>query len=197
MSAIALPSLGPNRGRRLAITLLVALTVVAIAIVAVPFWLLHRHYDEAIAESLSRLDRYSRIASTRPAVAEELKAMRGKETRKFFLRSGAAALSAAEAQEAVRSLIEQGGGRLVTMQAPVTKPGEGHYRQMTANVQLTANIVAARKILNAIETNVPYLFVDNLTMRSQVNSNFKPAPGGEPEIFVQFDVSGYSFLEKP
>jgi general secretion pathway protein M len=191
VSAVALPRSGSDRSRNLAVALLVGVVVAVVAIVAIPFWLLHRHYDLAIEDSLNKLDRYTRIASTRPIVAKELEAMRGKDTRRFFLRSGAAALSAAEAQEAVRSLVEAGGGRLITMQAPVSKD-DGHYRQMTANVQLTANIFALRKILHAIENNVPYLFVDNLTVRTQVPGNFKPAPGGEPEMFVQFDVSGYS-----
>ena len=69
---------------------------------------------------------------------------------------------------------------------------EGRYRQVTVNVQLTANVVALRKILNSIETRTPHLFVDNLMVRSQVPSNFKPGPGAEPEMFVQFDVSGYT-----
>ena len=77
------------------------------------------------------------------------------------------------------------------MQAPTSRD-EGRYRQITVNVQLTANIFALRKILNAIETNTPYLFVDNLTVRTQVPANFRPRPGAEPEMFVQFDVSGYA-----
>ena len=77
------------------------------------------------------------------------------------------------------------------LQAPNVKD-EGRYRQITVNVQLTANIFALRKILNAIDNNTPYLFVDNLMVRSQVPANFRPGPGAEPEIFVQFDVSGFS-----
>jgi len=193
MSAIALPGADRNRSRNVAIALLVAVVVLVIAIVVVPFWLLHRHYDLAIAENLNMLDRYTRIASTRPIVARELVAMHDRDARRYFLKSGAAALSAAEAQEAVRQLVEQSGGRLITMQAPVSK-GDGRYRQLTANVQITANIFALRKILHSIENNVPYLFVDNLTVRTQVPGNFKPAPGAEPEMFVQFDVSGYSLM---
>jgi len=77
------------------------------------------------------------------------------------------------------------------MQAPSSRD-EGRYRQVTVNVQLTANVIALRKILSAIETRTPYIFVDNLMVRSQVPSNFKPGPGAEPEMFVQFDVSGYT-----
>ena len=189
MSAILSPS--PDRARRLAVAILVAAVIVAVAVVAVPVWLRHRYYDTALAQSTSQLDRFDRIASTRPALTKQLEAMRSKDTRRLFLRSGAPALSAAEAQEAVRSLIEQSGGRLITMQAPVSKD-EGRYRLITANVQMQASIFALRKILAAIDSHVPVIFVDNLMVRSQVPATFKPQPGAEPEMFVQFDVTGYA-----
>jgi general secretion pathway protein M len=196
MSALPLSSPRQDRDRRLALAVLVAAIVAVIAIVAVPTWLVHRHYDTALSEATTRLERFGRISSTRPVVAKQLEAMRAKDTRRYFLRSGGAALSAAEAQETVRSLIESSGGRLITMQAPVAKE-EGHYRLITANVQMQANIFALRKILGAIDTNVPVLFVDNLTIRSQVPSNFRPQPGAEPEMFVQFDISGYALTGTP
>jgi general secretion pathway protein M len=189
MSAVLTAS--PDRARRLAVGILAAVVILAIAIVAIPVWLRHRHYDIALSQSESQLERFERIASTRPAVTKQIEALRGKDTRRLFLRSGAPALSAAEAQEAVRSLIEQSGGRLITMQAPVSKE-EGRYRLITANVQMQASIFALRKILAAIDSHVPMIFVDNLMVRSQVPATFKPQPGAEPEMFVQFDVTGYA-----
>ncbi len=190
---MASATMSSDKGRRAALGLLAAAVVLAVAVIALPVWLLHRHYDAALAESANRLERYNRVAATRPEVARQLEAMRGKETRKFFLRSGAAALSAAEAQETLRALVEGSGGRLITMQAPVSKE-EGRYRQITVNMQLTANMQAARKILNTIETSVPYLFIENLKVTSQVPGNFRPQPGAEPEVFVQLDVTGYALV---
>lgn len=188
---MALAPMNPKRSRQLAVGLLVAAIVLIVAGVAIPIWLLHRQYDVALAENAGKYDRYRRIAGTRPELAKQLEAMRAKDTRKFFLRSGAAALSAAEAQETIRALVEQSGGRLITMQAPTSRD-EGRYRQVSVNVQLTANIFALRKILHAIENNTPYLFIDNLQVRTQVPPNHRPQPGAEPEMFVSFDVSGYA-----
>ena len=185
--------MNPKQSRRAALGLLAGAAIIAMAAIALPVWLLHRHYDTALAESSDRLERYNRIAATRPEVARQLEAMRSKDTRKSFLRSGAPALSAAEAQETLRSLVEGSGGRLITMQAPVSKD-EGRYRQITVNIQLTANMQAVRKILNAIETSVPYLFIENLKVTSQVPGNFRPQPGAEPEVFVQLDVAGYALV---
>jgi general secretion pathway protein M len=188
---MAIATMSPEQSRRAALGLLAGVVILLVAVVALPVWMLHRHYDGALADSSDRLERYNRIAAARPEIARQLEAMRGKDTRKFFLRSGAPALSAAEAQETLRSLVEGSGGRLITMQAPVSKE-EGRYRQITVNMQLTANMQAVRKILNAIETSVPYLFIESLKVTSQVPGNFRPQPGAEPEVFVQLDVTGYA-----
>jgi hypothetical protein len=59
-------------------------------------------------------------------------------------------------------------------------------------VQANANILATRKILHALESGQPYLFIDALVVRTQVPPGYKPAPGFEPELFIQMDVSGFS-----
>jgi general secretion pathway protein M len=186
-----LAPMNPNQSRQLAVLLLVVFSVALLAAVAVPVWLLNRHYDAALEDLTSRNERFRRIAQTRPELVRQLDAIRAKETRRFFLRSGAPAFSAAELQEAMRAVVEGNGGRLIAMQPPAVRD-ESRYRQITVNVQLTANIFALRKILNAIDANTPYLFVDNLMVRTQVPSNFRPGPGAEPEMFVSLDVMGYA-----
>lgn len=181
----------PDHGRRLALALLVLVVLLVVAAVALPTWLMHRRYDVALTDYRDKLERYQRIAATRPELARQLEALRGKDTKKFFLRSGTTAISAAEAQEALRGIVEQNGGKLITVQAPTSRD-DGRYRQITVTVQLTANILALRRILNALESNTPYLFVDNLLVRTQVQSNFRPGPGQEPEMFVTFDVTGFA-----
>jgi general secretion pathway protein M len=186
-----LRSLSPDQSRRLALGVFAAAVLAIVAAIAVPVWLVHRHYDAAITDMTDKLDRFRRIATTRPEVVRSLEAVRAKESRKFFLRSGGAALSAAEVQEAIRTLVETNGGRLISVQVPAAKD-EGHYRHVSVNAQLTANILALRKILHRIESGTPLLFIDNLRVQSQVPSTFKPGPGAEPEMFVTFDVYGYA-----
>ncbi len=190
---MALASMNPQQSRRLAILVLVAAVLLIAGPVAGLVWYVNHYYDVKLAEKQDRIERFQRIASTRAAVSRQLDAMRAKETRKFFLRTGATALSAAEAQEAVSSIVNSSGGKLITMQAPTSRE-EGRYRQVTTVVQMTANVQALRRILHALESNMPYLFVDNVTIRSQVTGQHRSAPGQEPEMFVSFDVSGYTPL---
>ena len=192
----AIPQSDPQRSRQLAVLLLVAAVAGLVLLLALPTSLLYNRYDRVLAERRDQVERFSRIASTRAEVARQLEAMRGKDTKKFFLRSGAAALSAAEAQEYVRGMVEAAGGRLVTMQALPPKE-EGRYRQVSAQVQLAANIHALRRILHAVESHVPMLFIENLTVKTQVPGNFRPAAGAEPEMFVTFDMHGYSLTGNP
>jgi general secretion pathway protein M len=191
-----LPLSDPQRSRQLAVGLLVAAVVGVVLLLALPTWFLYNRYDRVLMERRDQVERFSRIAATRAEVARQLEAMRGKDTKKFFLRSGAAALSAAEAQEYIRGMVDAAGGRLVTMQALPAKE-DGRYRQVTAQVQLAANIHALRRILHAIESHVPMLFIENLTVKTQVPGNFRPAAGAEPEMFVTFDMHGYSLVGTP
>jgi general secretion pathway protein M len=192
----ALPMSDPVRSRRLAIGLLLLAILAVLGAVALPTWYFYNRYERELADRHDKLERFGRIATTRAEVARQLEAMRGKDSRKFFLRSGAAALSVAEAQEYVRAMVDSAGGRLVTMQALPAKE-EGRYRQVTAQVQLAANIFALRKILHTVESHVPMLFIENLTVKTQVPGNYKPPAGTEPEMFVTFDLTGFSLTGNP
>ena len=184
-------SMTPVQGRRIAGGLLVGAALLVLGVIVVPFYLLNRHYDAALADLSDKLERFRRVAGSRVAATQQLESMRALEPRKGFLRSGAPALSAAEALEALRTIIDANGGKLITLQAPVARE-EGRYRQFTVNVQLSGTIFALRKILHAIETNQPALFVESLQVRSQVPANYKPNPGNEPDVYIQMDVSGFT-----
>jgi hypothetical protein len=181
----------PQRSRRTAVILLIVAALAIVAVVIVPFFLLNLHYDKALAEMTGQLERYQRTSASRGVATQQLETIRALEPRKGFLRTGAAALSAAEAQEAMRSMIEANGGKLITMRAPVVRASSAGF-QLTVNVQLSGKIYALRKILHAIETNQPALFVESLQVRSQVPANFKPNPGNEPDVYMQLDVSGFA-----
>jgi hypothetical protein len=180
-----------DKRRKAAIGLLVAAVAAALAAVALPLWLAHRHYSEALDGIERRLVRYERLAAARPALQAKLEAVRAMGSRKYFLKASGPSLAAAEIQERVRQQVEGNGGRLISVQVAQPKD-EGRFRQVTVTVQANANIHALRKIVRSVETHEPYVFVDALTVRAQVPPGFKPAPGFEPEMFIQLDITGYA-----
>ena len=191
----AITRLPPERQRALAIALFVAAVVAVVAALIMPLYLLHKHYDDKIAEFSDRIERYRRIAAQAPEYRKALDTMRAKDGRRFFLKNTAPNLAGAELQEQVRAAIESNGGRITTSQNQGPKD-EGRFRQITVSVQFFASSPALQKILYALESQPPYLSVESITMRPlNAFRGFKPAIGQEPEINVQLDVAGFALAE--
>jgi general secretion pathway protein M len=179
----------PAANRNAAIALLVVAVLVVIAGLVLPAWWLYVRYDSSAAQLARQLRSYTSLNQLRPTLMKSVEALKAKDTKKFFLKGATAALAGADLQETARNVIEANNGKLLSSQLLPHKDENG-YRQVNATIQMTANIQNLRQVLHAIEGREPYLFLDNLTVRAQVPSGFKPQPGFEPEMFVQFDVSG-------
>lgn len=196
MISLAPAKLTPVQSRALAIGLLVAAVALALGVLLLPVVMLHKHYSDAIESLTDRLERYRRVAAQAPEYRAALEAMREKNGRSFFLRNTAPNLAGAELQELVRAAIEANGGRITTSQNQAPKD-DGRFKQITVNVQFFASTPNLQKILHAIETQQPYLVVENITMRPlNAFRGFKPGPGQEPEINVQVDVAAFAFAEQ-
>lgn len=188
--------LTPQRQRTLAVALLVAVVVLVLAVVLGPVVLLHRHYSAAIDDLSDRLERYRRVAAQAPELRRALDVLKEKDGRRFYLKNTAPNLASAELADLVRSAIENNGGRITTSQNPGPRD-EGAFRQLTVNVQFFATTPALAKILQALDTQMPYLIVDNLSIRPlNAFRGFKPAPGQEPENNVQMDVSALAYPDQ-
>jgi hypothetical protein len=188
-------TLKPRQSRALAIALLVVAVMAALALLIAPWVLFHRHYDDAIESMADRLERYRRVAAQGPEYRKALDALRAKDGRRFFLKNSAPNLAGAELQDMVKAAIDNNAGRLTTIS--ITAPrDDGHFRVIGVNLQLFATTANLQKILYAIETQQPYLVVENVRI-SPLNGfrGFKPAPGSEPEMNVLVDIVGYAFSE--
>jgi len=187
--------LTPRQRRALAIGLLFVVVFLTLALLLAPFLLLHRHYDLAIDSALDRLERYRRVSAQAPEYQKAFEALRAKNGRRFYLRNTAANLAGAELQDLVRAAVENNGGRITTIQI-ATPRDDGRFRQIGVNLQLFATTPNLQKILYAIETQQPYLMVENLTVRPlNAFRGFRPAPGAEPEVSVLLDVTGFALAE--
>ena len=187
--------LSPERQRILAVVFLVLAVLLMLAVLLGPIILLHRHYSGAIDDLSDRLQRYQRVAGQAPELRRALEVLKEKDGRRFYLKNTAPNLANAELSDLVRSAIESNGGRITTSQNPGPRE-EGAFRQLTVNVQFFATTPALAKILQALDTNMPYLIVDNLSVRPlNAFRGFKPAAGQEPENNVQMDVSALAYPE--
>lgn len=188
----AIAQLSAGQRRALAVAVLVGILGIVLAVILVPVVLLHRHYDQAIADLNDRIGRYRRVAAQAPEYRKALEAMRDRDARRFLLKNTAPNLAGAELQELVRAAVEGNGGRITTSQNQPPRD-EGHFRQIGVNVQFFANTPNLQKILYALETQQPYLMVENLTARPlNAFRGYRPAPGQEPEVNLQIDVAAFA-----
>ena len=181
-----------RKRRWLAVALLVLLVTVVVAALAVPAVLLHRYYDDNIAKLGRQLRTQTAFNALRPRLAEKLDILKARDVKKFFLKGTSSALALAELQETVRTTIEANGGRVSGSSVPGnSSKDDGPYRQVATAVTLNANNANLRRVLYALETREPFLFIDTVVI--QVTSGFRPAPGvAEPEMYVQLDVHAFA-----
>lgn len=184
----------PRDRRFLAVALLLLIAALIIAAIAVPVVLLNRHYDDYLGKVTRQWRSQSAFNAMRPQVNRSLETLRAINVRKYFLKGSTSALASAELQDLVRQVVEGNGGRLISASANPHKD-DGAYRIATANFQLNVSNTNLRRMLHALEIREPYLFNDNLMIRSQVPFGYRPPVGAsEPDLFVQMDVSGVAYV---
>jgi general secretion pathway protein M len=183
--------LTPKQSKAAALALLVAVLLMVLAGIAFPLWVLHRHYDSAIDDATRLLGRYARIAGMREGLQKKIVEVKALEKAGHFLKSTNPALAAAEIQALAKTVVETNGGKLNSMQILPHKD-DGLYRQISVTLQLTGTLKAMKKMVYALESSRPYLFMDNFSVRSlMVNAPRNTVPV-EPELLIQFDLTGYA-----
>ena len=178
------------RGRMLAAFLLLVAALLVVAAVAVPAYVLYNRYDAARTAAEERIDRYRRVAASRADHQRALEVLKARESSRFFLKNSAPNLGGAEFTDIVRPALESSGARLTSIQ-PVTVKDEAGFRLYSLNVGFNATPAALQKTLYTLETAVPYLFLESVTLRATVPRGYKPPPNQEPEVSAQVEIQAY------
>jgi len=182
--------LTPKQSKAAALAILVLAVAAAIGAAALPLWLLNRRYDTAVDEAVTRLERYSRIVGMRDGLQQKALEIKALEATHHFLKSASPALAAAELQEQAKLILDENGGKLNSIQILPHKD-DGLYRQVSVSLQLTAPLSAVKAMLYALESAHPYLFIDNFSIRAVNIGSVRIDAASEPDLFVNFDLTGY------
>ncbi|TAG06249.1 MAG: hypothetical protein EAZ21_00075 [Betaproteobacteria bacterium] len=185
-----------SKGRWIALALaLLALSLLAVAI-AWPAYVLHQRYDKVIVDAEEKIERYQKLASLRAEHQRALEVVKARESSRFYLKNVIPTAAGAELTDLVRPMIESNGSRLTSIQ-PATVKEDAGFRVYSLNIGFNGTPANVQKTLFAIETALPYLFVENLTLRATVPRGFKPQPNQEPEVSVQLEVQAYGAKAAP
>jgi general secretion pathway protein M len=155
----------------------------------------YRFYRDRLEQQQGLLERLQRVAASREPIQQLIGAIQqDRNVVGQYLPQSAPALAAADLQQKVKTVIEAAGGTLQSTQA-LPAVDEGGVVRVTISVAMNGETDSLRRVLHALETQTPLLFVDNLQVFARENrprlASGRFADYVRMQLNVQFDVSGY------
>ena len=178
------------RGRRGAFLALGAVFLLFIIVVALPVVALFRGQAADRKEALAQLAEYRAQEGQRPALAAQLAALReGAKTVPGLLNASSAALAQAQLQSEMKDLIDKNGGSLLSAQLlpPTTVKG---FDSVSIEYDLTIPLSNFSSLVYAVETHVPYYFIDSADF--VMPPNWRPnSPTANPSMEMRWTIHAY------
>jgi general secretion pathway protein M len=177
--------------RFLALAILAAIVALLWLFVVWPITAKFDAYDESMVQSEELLARYLRVSGTRADLEAALaEARRDQAAVSGFLKGASVQLVAADLQNTLKRLINANGGELNSIQM-LPQEAENGFHQVAMRVVMTGDTETLRRVIYAIETANPYLFLDNLDIRAQRKRTQKNENQSAEVLQVRYDVYGY------
>ncbi len=183
--------LTPFQSKLAALAVLFLVTILAVGAIALPIWWLNHRYDVVLDDTVTRLQRYSRIVGMRDGLQKKAVEIKALEQNRHFLKSASPALAAAELQEQAKLIIDQSGAKINSISILQHKD-DGQYRQVSVMLQLTAPLSAVKTMLYALESARPYLFINNFSIKNPFYAPNRNDPSVETDLTVQFELTGFA-----
>ena len=177
--------------RLLALALLVLLVGGIYLIGIDPLLATYRANEIAIAEAQALLGRFDVMAKGQRDLEQrvhELTELHASEP--YYLTRETDALAAVELQDRVSEAINKSGGTIRSIQ-PLPAEKEDEFQRVTLRVQLTTDIESLFHIVYELETTQPFLFVDNIEIKSRPPRIAADGKADELPLTVTLDLYGY------
>ena len=197
MTRSFIEKLTKRQRQALAFGLLVLIVVVIFSLTIAPLWAVNRHYVETIDGLDQRLQILQRTAAADTDLRsqhEQLK--RTLASNRHFIKSNTEALAAAKLQEIVQRIAGSKGMEVLSTQILPSRDDAG-FTRVALKVRMRGSLNNTVKLFHALETGQPYLFLDNVTVRSHARrTRAIKRTGSYTEVLnLDFDLIGY--MQKP
>jgi general secretion pathway protein M len=160
--------------------------------------------DERLVRSQDQLQSYRRLVATLPALQAELEAAQANDDYKaFYFDAQTTALAGARLQSEVQDIVRGAGARPISTQVlPINK--EEQPPRVRIRTQLQGTTDALLEVLYSIEAARPFLFVDQMSIRSTTpratptrRSSRRVVRRRQPQaqvgqLTVRLDIFGYA-----
>ena len=187
--------LDQKQQKYLAVLILLLLVTAVVLSITIPVWKVNDHYSDIIDDMRHRLAILKRTTVEGQSLEPQYeKLKRYHLSDKRYLKSTSESLAAAEIQQLIKSIIVPTDGEILSTQI-INKKSDEPIQQITLKVRLRGSLSSLVTILYKIETGNPYLFIENLNIRSRIISRRRvrnrDVENTPTVLDVQFDVSGY------
>lgn len=186
-------SLTERQQQLLALGILALVIAILLTITAVPLWIINRHYLNTISELKSHLvilQKAEALDSRLQSHHEQLKQSLARS--RHYLKSGSEALASASLQGVINRVAGSKGMEVLSTQILPARQ-ESDFIRIALKVRMRGKLDNLLKVFYALETDQPYLFLDNVSVRS--NRQRRYMVNAEPLLDVDFDLIGY--MQRP
>ncbi|WP_316369362.1 type II secretion system protein GspM [Candidatus Thiodiazotropha sp. CDECU1] len=160
-------SLTPRQSRISAIAILILLVMAVLILAIYPIWTMNTAYNAQIEDARFQILRYQRIAKQDARYQQEFsKLKRSQQSDLRYLQSKTDSLANAELQRRIKQVAAAGGGEIISTQT-VQISQEEMLNRVAIRVRMKSTLENLTKILHQLETQKPYLFVENISLRSR------------------------------
>lgn len=176
----------PRNGRRalfIGVNALVLLAIIGFVAILVGYV---QGQDDEITEKEQMLGRLESILAREGEVRAANERIKAQLTEGDFLKGANEGVIAAELQIRLKGIAERNGARVLTMQG-LTLPADDVLRYIGAKITLVGTHQQLQRAVFEIETDKPYLFIRNASLKLTPSSNGAPT---EPVLEAHLDVAG-------
>jgi general secretion pathway protein M len=155
------------RGQFMAVALLAIMVLLAYQFVALPAFDAYRARDEAIEDTERAIRRYRNLLAQEPAlVAFNDRYASQQPLAPLLLPGSNPALSGAALQQQLQDLAAQHGVRVLSLRIRQAEL-DGRFERIAVEARMQSDMAGLRDLLFDVEQSEPYLFVENLAVRTR------------------------------
>ncbi|MES9971170.1 MAG: type II secretion system protein GspM [Candidatus Thiodiazotropha sp.] len=160
-------SLTPMQSRILATAILLLLLFAVLFSAIYPVWTMNAEYNAQIEDAQFQIQRYQRIAMQDDRYQQEFSQLkRGQQSDLRYLQSKTDSLANAELQRRIKKVAAAGRGEIISTQT-VQIAQEEMLKKVAIRVRMKSTLENLKTMLHQLETQKPYLFVENINLRSR------------------------------
>jgi general secretion pathway protein M len=171
--------------------------------IGLPWWDRLGELERKISANEQQLTRYQRLIASLPRLRAELEQERtNKEVKAFYYEAQTPALAGAQVQRELQEMVRDTGARLVNSQF-IPAGAEEQPPRVRVRAQFQGETDDLLDVLFAIQQARPFLFVDQMSVRSTARRQTRRLRGrrrvvrsqAQGQLTVRLDIYGYALGE--